>query len=34
MGDAGDTLELSAITVGAALKWRVVVNDGCSLSTV
>lgn len=31
--DAGDTLLLVAVYVGANLRWRVVVNDGCTLST-
>ena len=30
----GDFVLLSAITVGANLRWRVVVNDGATLSTV
>ena len=34
MGDAGDTLVLVGVEVGAAKVWRVVVNDGCTLSTV
>ena len=34
MGDAGDTLVLAGVEVGAAKVWRVVVNDGCTLSTV
>ena len=34
MGDAGDTIVLTAVLVGAALAWRVLVNDGCALSTV
>jgi hypothetical protein len=34
MGDAGDTIVLTAVLVGAALRWRVLVNDGCALSTV
>jgi len=32
--DAGDTIVLAAVLVGAVLAWRVVVNDGCTLSTV
>jgi hypothetical protein len=32
--DAGDTIVLTAVLVGAALAWRVVVNDGCTLTTV
>jgi predicted RecA/RadA family phage recombinase len=32
--DAGDHLLLSAIEVGANLRWRVVANDGWALSTV
>jgi len=34
MNDAGDTLRLVAIEVGANRRWRVVVNDGCTLATV
>lgn len=34
MGDAGDTIVLTAVLVGAALRWRVLVNDGCALTTV
>lgn len=34
LGDAGDTIVLAAVQVGGALRWRVVVNDGCSLTTV
>ncbi len=34
MGDAGDTLVLRAIQVGADLRWRVIISDGCALSTV
>jgi hypothetical protein len=34
LGDAGDTIVLKAIQKAGALVWRVVVNDGCSLSTV
>ena len=34
LNDAGDFVLLSAITVGANLRWRVVVNDGATLSTV
>ena len=34
LGDAGDTIVLTAVSVGGALRWRVVVNDGCSLTTV
>lgn len=33
MGDAGDTIVLTAVRVGAARAWRVVVNDGTALST-
>lgn len=31
--DAGDTLRLAAIEVGANLRWRVMTNDGATLST-
>jgi predicted RecA/RadA family phage recombinase len=34
LNDAGDTLVLVGIGLGAAKVWRVVVNDGCTLSTV
>ena len=34
MNDAGDTLRLVAIEVGSNKRWRVVVNDGCTLATV
>ncbi|MEW6670221.1 MAG: hypothetical protein AB1427_00875 [Thermodesulfobacteriota bacterium] len=34
LGDAGDTIVLTAVQVGGARRWRVVVNDGCSLTTV
>ena len=34
LGDAGDFILLKAVLVGGALRWRVVVNDGCSLTTV
>lgn len=34
LGDAGDTVVLVAIQIGAARAWRVVVNDGAALSTV
>lgn len=34
MGDAGDIIVLTAVQVASALVWRVVVNDGCALSTV
>lgn len=34
MNDAGDVIVLIGVQVGAALRWRVVVNDGCTLSTV
>jgi len=34
MGDAGDTIVLVAVQVASALVWRVMVNDGCTLSTV
>lgn len=32
--DAGDTIVFYSIKIGSAYKWRVVVNDGCTLSTV
>lgn len=32
--DVGDTVELVGVQVGGALVWRVVVNDGATLSTV
>jgi hypothetical protein len=34
LGDAGDTIALTAVQVAGALVWRVTVNDGCALSTV
>jgi len=34
MDDPGDTVFLVGVEIGAALAWRVVVNDGCTLSTV
>ena len=34
LDDAGDTIVLTAVQVAGGLVWRVVVNDGCSLSTV
>lgn len=34
MNDAGDSIRLHAIRSGANLRWRVVCNDGCTLSTV
>jgi len=34
MNDAGDVIRLAAIESGANLRWRVVVNDGCTLATV
>jgi len=34
IGAAGDIIELVGIEVGAAKAWRVVVNDGCTLTTV
>ena len=34
MNDAGDTIVLIAVQVASALVWRMVVNDGCTLSTV
>ncbi len=32
--DAGDHVELVAVLIAAALRWRLVVNDGATLSTV
>lgn len=32
--DAGDLLELLAVQVGSAKRWRVAVNDGATLATV
>lgn len=32
--DAGDTIDLVAIRVAGVLRWKLVVNDGTSLSTV
>lgn len=34
MGDAGDTIVLTAVQLAGALVWRVVVDDGNALSTV
>lgn len=34
MDDAGDTIVLTAVQVAGALVWRVLVNDGSTLSTV
>lgn len=34
MNDAGDTIVLIAVQVASALVWRVLINDGCTLSTV
>ena len=34
MNDAGDTIRLVAVESGANKRWRVVVNDGCTLATV
>ena len=34
MNDAGDVVRLAAVESGANLRWRVVVNDGCTLATV
>ena len=31
-GDAGDLVELVAMTLGAVLAWRVVANNGCALT--
>lgn len=33
MANAGDTIVLTAVQVAGALVWRIVVNDGCELST-
>lgn len=33
LGDAGDTVVLTSVVIGAAKAWRLVVNDGCSLTT-
>jgi len=34
LNDAGDSITLRGIHNGTALAWRVMVNDGCTLSTV
>ena len=34
MGDAGDVFLLKSVQVAGALIWKLVVNDGCALSTV
>lgn len=34
MNDAGDSILLRAIESGSNKRWRVVVNDGCTLATV
>jgi hypothetical protein len=34
MNDAGDSILLVGIESGANKRWRVVYNDGCTLSTV
>jgi len=34
LNDAGDTVVLTSVLVGAALRWRVLVNDGATLATV
>ena len=34
LNDAGDTILLVGVQNGANKAWRVVVNDGCTLSTV
>ncbi len=34
MNDAGDSILLVGIAVGTNKRWRVVANDGCTLSTV
>ena len=34
LNDAGDSIVLHAVEVGANLRWRVLSNDGCTLSTV
>jgi hypothetical protein len=32
LNTAGDALVLQAISIGGALRWQVVVNDGCTLA--
>ncbi len=34
LNDAGDSIRLNAIQNGSNIRWRVVYNDGCTLSTV
>lgn len=34
MNDAGDNIRLQAIQVGSNIRWRTVVNEGCTASTV
>ena len=34
LNSAGDFIELVAVMIGANLAWRVVINDGCTLSTI
>jgi hypothetical protein len=34
LGDAGDFIMMESVQVAGALVWRMVVNDGCTLSTV
>lgn len=34
LNDAGDTITLFGATIAGALRWRLISNDGCSLSTV
>lgn len=34
LNDAGDSIMLRSVKIANALAWRVVVNDGCTLSTV
>ena len=32
MTEVGDFIKLEAITIGGALRWQVIANDGCVLS--
>lgn len=34
LNDAGDFVKLESVAVGSVYRWRVVVNDGASLTTV
>jgi hypothetical protein len=34
MNDAGDYIQLQAVTIAGALRWRVAANDGTALTTV